>query len=213
MKKIKIFLASSKELKPERDRFEQEIYRKCKAWFDRGVFLHLDIWEDLSARLASDGSQSEYNNYVREADLFVLLAWTKMGMYTEEEFEQAFGQFQSKNKPFIFTYFKTADNVPTDPSLDVFKQKLSDLKHFYAVFNNEDDLWNQFNKELERLEEVGFVEFRREEKTTIVSIENSKNVVLDASITAGGDVHIGDTTIQNAGKIYNIGHIDNANFS
>lgn len=213
VKKIKIFLASSKELKPERERFEQEIYRKCKAWFDRGVFLHLDIWEDLSARLAPDGSQSEYNNYVREADLFVLLAWTKMGMYTEEEFEQAFGQFQSKNKPFIFTYFKTADNVPTDPSLDVFKQKLSDLKHFYAVFNNEDDLWNQFNKELERLEEVGFVEFRREEKAPIVSIENSKNVVLDASITAGGDVHIGDTTIQNAGKIYNIGHIDNANFS
>jgi len=35
MQKIKIFLASSNELKPERDQFESEIYRKTKAWFER----------------------------------------------------------------------------------------------------------------------------------------------------------------------------------
>ena len=44
MKKIKIFLASSNELNPEREKFEIEIYRKCKAWNDKGVFLHLDIF-------------------------------------------------------------------------------------------------------------------------------------------------------------------------
>src|SRR4249919_3953783 len=73
MKKVKIFLASSNELKPERQQFEIEIYRKCKSWFDKGIFLHLDIWEDLSTRLSLTGSQSEYNKFVKDADVFVFL--------------------------------------------------------------------------------------------------------------------------------------------
>lgn len=50
------------------------------------------------------------------------------------------------------------------------------------------------------------------EKT--IQIVNSKNVVLNSTINAGGDVHIGDKNLnQNAEKIYNIDKIDNANFS
>ncbi len=189
MKKIKIFLASSNELKPEREKFEIEIYRKCKAWFGKGVFLHLDIWEDLSARMSLSGSQGEYNKFVKEADLFVFLAYSKVGMYTEEEFEHAFGQFKSTEKPFIFTYFKTPPDAAQD-SLADFKKKLGELKHFYANFNDINDLWNQFNKELDRLEADGFAENKRPE-----NIPGSS------------------TTIQNAEKIYNIDKIDNANFS
>ena len=163
MKKIKIFLASSNELKQEREQFEIEIYRKCKVWFDKDVFLHLDIWEDMSARMSLEGSQSEYDKFVKEADLFVFLAFSKVGMYTEEEFEHAFGQFKSKSKPFIFTYFKTPPDNKED-SLADFKKKLSELKHFYANFDNIDDLWNQFNKELDRLEAVGFSENKRLKK-------------------------------------------------
>ncbi len=160
MKKIRIFLASSRELQPEREHFEREVYRKCKAWFERGIFLHLDIWEDLSARMSATGSQSEYNRLVETADLFVLLAYTKVGMYTGEEFDRAFGQFAATRKPFIFTYFKTPDGVITDPSLAAFHQKLRALKHYYSPFRDENDLWNQFNKELERLEAAAFAENR-----------------------------------------------------
>lgn len=53
----------------------------------------------------------------------------------------------------------------------------------------------------------------RTELEHAISIVNSKNVVT-GTITAGGDVHIGDKTVnQNADKIYNIDKIDNANFS
>ncbi len=57
MKKIRIFLASSNELKEEREKFEIEINRKGKLWIDNGVDLHLDIWEDLSARMSASRSQ------------------------------------------------------------------------------------------------------------------------------------------------------------
>lgn len=186
MKKIKIFLASSNELKAEREQFEIEIYRKCKNWFEKGIFLHLDIWEDLSARMSLEGSQSEYNKFVQQADLFVFLAYSKVGMYTEEEFENAFGQFRSTQKPFIFTYFKKPPDNSKD-SLADFKQKLSELKHFYSNFNDFNDLWNQFNKELERLETDGFTENKKPEQ--------------------------GSGTTQTAEKIYNIEKIEKADFS
>ena len=172
MKKITLFLASSAELKPEREHFEIEIYRKCKVWFDRGLFLHLDIWEDLSARMAADGSQSEYNKKVQAADLFILLVYSKVGMYTSEEFEKAFGQFKATQKPFIFTYFKTPDGIVTDPSLAEFHQKLKDLKHFYCPFKDAYDLWNQFNKELERLEADEFAAFNSQSERAGIKVNN-----------------------------------------
>ena len=150
MKKIKIFLASSNELVDDREKFEREIYRKSKLWIENGVSLHLDIWEDLTARMSATRSQDEYNKKIKGADLFVLLAYSKVGMYTAEEFEIAFGAFQSTKKPFIFTYFK---NISSDSqsSLQEFKNKLENLGHFHSPYTDFNDLWNQFNKELDRL--------------------------------------------------------------
>ncbi len=190
MRNIKIFLASSKELEIERRQFEIEIYRKCKILINKGVFLHLDIWEDLSARMSIAGSQDKYNKKVREADIFILLAYTKIGMYTEEEFETAFGEFQINKKPFVFTYFKEVEKDLKDNSLESFKIKLRDLKHFYCNFKDHNDLWNQFNKELERLSQEDF-------KT---------NKFINEEIENNGRVYN-----QKAEKIFNIDKIDNFN--
>lgn len=187
MQKIKIFLASSEELKAEREQFEIAIYRKCKSWFEKGVFVHLDIWEDLSAKMSTTRSQDEYNKEIREADIFVLLAFSKVGIYTAEEFEQAFGQFKSTKKPFIFTYFKEIEaNDSTEyKSLVEFWQKIRDLKHFYCKYKDFNDLWNQFNKELDRLELTGFVENKKtkEAKITRKIKQGDKSVYIEK----GGD--------------------------
>jgi hypothetical protein len=111
-------------------------------------------------------------------------------MYTGEEFETAFGQFISTQKPFIFAYFKETEGIATDPSLAEFHQKLRDLKHFYSSFNDVHDLWNQFNKELDRLHKEGFT-------------NNNWNDPFDSALTR---------ITQEADKIYNIDKIDNAQF-
>ena len=170
MKKIKIFLASSYELKADRKKLEIEIYRKNKLWADKKVFLHLEIWEDLSARVSPTRSQDEYNIKIGEADLFVLLAYSKVGMYTEEEFEVAFGSFQETKKPFIFTYFKDIETGKED-SLEIFKNKLKELGHFYASYSDFDNLWNQFNKELDRLLIVKF-ELNKQKDKPGLNIDN-----------------------------------------
>jgi len=123
MGKITIFLASSNELRSEREQFEIEINRKNKVWLEKGSFIYLDIWEDLSTGLSKSGSQSEYNIKVRSSDIFILLAYTKVGIYTTIEFEEAFENFQSTQKPLIFTFFKAPNGIITDPSLEEFQQK------------------------------------------------------------------------------------------
>ena len=171
MKTIKIFLASSNELKQEREKFEIEISRKNKLWSEKGASLHLDIWEDLSARMSSTRSQDVYNEKIRETDLFVLLAFSKVGMYTDEEFETAFGSFMATKKPFIFTYFKDIKSEKED-SLDIFKNKLKNLGHFYASYSNFDNLWNQFNKELDRLLLDDFMTNNQNKKNETIVINN-----------------------------------------
>jgi hypothetical protein len=176
-KKITIFLASSNELKAERERFELDIYRKCKAWFDKGIFLHLDIWEDGPTAMSLTGTQSAYNDLVKGVDLFVLLVWNKLGMYSAAEFETAFGQFSSTKKPFIFTYFKTPP-AAIEASLTELKEKLGQLKHFACDFTDSNDLWNQFNKELESLALADFAENRPEAATgdSVAIVTGDKNV-------------------------------------
>ncbi|MFZ4667355.1 MAG: hypothetical protein ACOYME_13090, partial [Prochlorotrichaceae cyanobacterium] len=132
MHRIKIFLASSSELKEDREQFEIFMYRECKKRFEDGVFLHLDIWEDFLDAMSATGLQSEYNKAIQDCDIFVLLAWNKVGKYTAEEFEKAFGAFTENQKPFIFTYFKpsTTKNRAEIQSLWEFEDKLNELKHY-----------------------------------------------------------------------------------
>lgn len=158
------------------------------------------------------GSQSEYNKYVKDADLFVLLGYTKMGMFTAEEFEKAFGQFKATQKPFIFTYFKETDG-PVEESLIQFKDKLWEMKHFISPFKDANDLWNQFNKELERLETASFVSNERPDAPSSMVINGDSNTVVTGLSNSTVSINTGNTNTQTADKIYNIDKIDNANFS
>ena len=151
MRTIRIFLASSSELKADRESFEIEINRKNKLLAEKEIFLHLDIWEDLPTHMSQTRSQDEYNKQIGSADMFVLLAWNKVGKFTDEEFDVAYRLFKSNGKPSIFTWFKEPPQA-AEPSLDKLKKKLAGLGHFPALYSDADDLWVQFNKELDRLD-------------------------------------------------------------
>lgn len=165
MVKQKIFLASSSELIEDRREFEIFINRKNKDWIGREVFLQLIVWEDFLDAMSKTRLQDEYNKVIRECDIFVLLCFTKVGRYTQEEFETAFGQFQATGKPFIFTYFKDAEISTANVDLDAlisrraFQEKLSDLGHFYTNYEATDGLLHHFNRQLDKLAEDGFIKF------------------------------------------------------
>lgn len=191
MKKIKIFLASSNELLKDREKMEIEIYRKSKLWIDQDIFMHLEIWEDLSAVMSVSRSQDEYNKSIEECDLFVVLLHTKAGKYTLEEFFTAYGSFGKNKKLFILTFFKITD-AEEDKSIESFKNKLNELGHFYSSYNDFDELWISINKELDRMLLSGFEEYNFSEPSGKVNIIDSKNVNTGNTNTGGGDFRIGD---------------------
>jgi len=165
----KLFLASSAELKEDRRDFEVFINRKNKDWAARGVFLDLVIWEDFLDAVSQTRLQDEYNREIRRCDLFVMLCWTKVGRYTQEEFETAFAQFKAANRPFIFTYFKDAP-ISTGSadkkdlmSLWAFQEKLDTLGHFYTRYKTSDALQLHFSSQLDKLVANGFIAFAPEQ--------------------------------------------------
>jgi hypothetical protein len=208
MTRIRLFLASSAELSADREQFEIFINRKNKAWFDRGVFLDLVLWEDFLDALSRTRLQDEYNRAIRECDLFVLLFFTKVGPYTEEEFETAFGQFRATNKPFIFTYFKDAP-INTGAaerkdlmSLLAFQEKLDSLGHFYTRYRNVDELKLKFNQQLEKLAESGFIRFHRDSAGTPAPGATGDRASLrgDGAIAQGGGTAVGARGISIGGN-------------
>jgi hypothetical protein len=161
----KIFLASSSELKADRDQFEIFINRKNNEWHSKEIFLRLILWEDFIDAMSQTRLQDEYNKAIVECDIFVTLFSTKVGRYTEEEFKAAFGQFKAASKPLIFTYFKdvqisigSLDREDTK-SLWNFQDQLKSLGHFQTVYKNVEELQFKCGQQLNKLEENGFFTF------------------------------------------------------
>lgn len=154
LKTIKIFLASSSELKDDREHFEIFINRENKKLIKKRIFLELILWEDFLDSMSKEGLQNEYNKAAKNSDIFIMLAFNKVGKYTAGEFETAFGKFKKTNRPFIFTYFKkpyiTQDRSELK-SLWTFEDKLKKLRHYPLEYKNTEDLMHKFDEQLEKV--------------------------------------------------------------
>ncbi len=154
---IKIFLASSKELKEDREQFEIFINRKNKEYIKQGIFLELVIWEDFLDAMSAICLQDEYNKAIKECDVVISLFKTKVGQYTEEEVMTAWKTFKQKGKPLIYTYFKEFTissneiNLEHFKSLNNFKNKLGELGHFYTIYKNIEELKYKFSEQLSQI--------------------------------------------------------------
>ncbi|MEO8110318.1 MAG: tetratricopeptide repeat protein [Ginsengibacter sp.] len=169
---IRIFLASSKELKSDRTKFKSFIADENKTFQQRGIYLDLEMWENFIDAMSQDGLQSEYNKTIQVCDIFVMLFKTKVGKYTEEEFEKAFKQFKETNKPKVYTYFKnTSAKVGTLAQKDLqslwaFQEKLKNLKHYQTEYSNSDKLALHFSQQLDKLFAEGYFILPEEKKVT-----------------------------------------------
>jgi hypothetical protein len=154
---IKIFLASSSELEEERDQFELYFRQQHDYYRQQGIYLKIIRWENFLDAMSETRLQDEYNQAVKDCDIFVSLFFTKTGKYTEEEFEAAHQQFKRTGKPKIFTFFKDAEiktgsaNQQDLMSLWAFQKKLDNLGHFYTKYDNIEHLKRQFTDQLRKL--------------------------------------------------------------
>jgi hypothetical protein len=157
VKTVRIFLASSSELREDRDAFDLYFRQQNDRLRKEGLYLEIVRCENFLDAMSCTRLQDEYNEAVRRCDVFVSLFKTKAGKYTEEEFEVAHQTFQRTGKPLIYTYFQKA-TVSTSPgnrddltSLWDFQKKLRELGHFCTEYESIAGLQKQFRDQLDML--------------------------------------------------------------
>ncbi|MFC0513616.1 COR domain-containing protein [Mucilaginibacter angelicae] len=159
-KVVTIFLASSKELKEDREQFEIFINRENKELYKQNIFLKLELWEDFIDQMSITRLQDEYNLAAINSDIFVSLFWRKVGKYTAEEFNKVWHNFKLLRKPAIYTFFK---NTPIRPdeireedinSIFKFSKELKELGHYPTNYENIEDLKFQFKSQLQKILQV-----------------------------------------------------------
>ncbi len=148
---FKIFIASSNELKDDRDDFREFISVQNDFLHRKGIYLELIQWEYFNDSIVPDGKQNEYNSALKTCDMFVSLFYTKVGKYSEEEFDIAYKNLLDTGKPNVWVYFKQGFSSVNRDILTVFnfQDKLNALKHYYSTYDNIDDLKNQFKRQLD----------------------------------------------------------------
>ena len=156
---IELFLASSSELEEDRKQVEIFIRRENDKLSNKGIYLKLNLWEDFIDAMARTRLQDEYNKAVAQSDIVLCLFATKVGKYTEEEFEVAYRNFKEKGKPqYIYTYFKIVGvediseiDLEDLTSLKNFQSKLKELGHYPTSYESSKDLQRQLKNQLDKI--------------------------------------------------------------
>lgn len=157
LRKLHIFLASSSELRADRDEFDRYIREQNDWLLDQGFYLTFVRWENFLDAMSDTRLQDDYNEKVRECDVFVSLFFTKTGKFTEEEFDVAHEQFTKIRRPLIYTFFKNAEiKIGSAPKEDLrslwdFQEKLGKLGHFYTQYNDIEHLKRQFRDQIDKI--------------------------------------------------------------
>ncbi|ACF11461.1 conserved hypothetical protein [Chlorobaculum parvum NCIB 8327] len=95
-------------MREDRDAFDLYFRQQNDRLRKVGLYLEIVRWENFLDAMSSTRMQNEYNEAIRNCDLFVSLFKTKTGKYTEEEFDVAHQTFKDTGKPLIYTWFKDA---------------------------------------------------------------------------------------------------------
>ena len=142
--KIKIFLASSKELEKERLVFADLVGHLNNALESRDITISLVKWEYIDASMGPEHKQEEYNEQLRDCDLCIVLYWTTFGKWTKMELDTAYEEkCAGRNPKKLYVYFKDGEQISED--LQKFRDSFPEnYGHFFTNYKNIDTLKAHF---------------------------------------------------------------------
>ena len=154
MKNITVFLASSDELKNDRNSFHSLVASLDEIFEPRGYRIRCRRWEDFSAFCTGSRTQDDFNRIVRASDICICMFHRKAGEYTIEEFNQALDEYvKSQSHPKTFVYIRALiEGEMEDEALKRFKEDLFDrVGHYWCNYATDDAMKLHFVMQLERI--------------------------------------------------------------
>ena len=142
MTTIHIFLGSSlDELRLDREEMGNYVRKLNDIYRDRGVYIKLYECEYENAAMVKGRKQEEYNEEIRQSDIFLVLFYNKAGQYTIEEFHEAYKQFQKTGAPAILTCFRQGEGYAPEQSVLEFMDELDkQLGHYFKRYTHIDSV-------------------------------------------------------------------------
>jgi len=122
---IKVFLASSSELDIERAHIGDLCNDINSLLADTSVRLRLLKWEVFDPLFKGERKQSEYDQQVKKADIFIALFRSKAGKFTLEEVDVAIAAHAQNQRPQELYCFIQDWQEKREFDMDEIKAKLS----------------------------------------------------------------------------------------
>ena len=189
MKTFKIFVASSNELKNERQELAKLANSLNNVLEPLNTHVIMVEWEDLDASMGVAHKQEEYNTKLRECEMCIVLYWSKFGIWTKQELDIAYSELRAGNNPKkLYVYFKNGGDKAPTPELTEFRESFDkNYGHFPSDFENFDTLKAHFL--------LQFMEYQNE------LLQDSKIVeVKDGKVLVGGKEYVDLANVPFAGN-------------
>ena len=151
---ISVFLASSDELKNDRNSFGDLIRSLDNIYEPRGIRIKLQKWEDFFAYCTGTRTQDQYNQVLSGSDMCICLFHKRAGQYTLEEFHHAMAEYQrTGDHPKTYVYARAlVEGEIEEEELKQFKDELfKQMGHYWCNYATEDSMKLHFVMQFEHL--------------------------------------------------------------
>lgn len=136
---IKVFIASSAELKRERLELVDLLADLDEEIEEQGIKLKPELWEYMDSSMGVKRKEDEYLEKLRDCEICIVLFWRTLGEYTVEELDVAVAEMHANRLPKkVYVLFKEpCDNISFE--LAEFKGSFSQKYPHIPTFSFEDN--------------------------------------------------------------------------
>jgi len=172
MKEIKIFIASSADLKKERKEIQLILRKESDKYEQKGVKIKPVLWENLLLDMGQTRKQDYFTEEMLKCDVVIFMFYSKLGKFTKEEFDTAYQNMKDgKNPKRVFVFFKEFNISPNEITEEILKLRdlkkyLEKIEGFYNSFSNIDNLELQLKNQLELLIDNDFKEENKQSESS-----------------------------------------------
>ena len=136
MKEIRIFIASSAELKRERMELVDLMQDMNDDLEGRSIKLKPVLWEYMDSSMKAERKEDEYLVKLRESEICIVLFWQILGEYTIEELDVAVKEMRSGRCPKkVHVLFK-------EPADSTSQELVSFKENFYNKYQLHPETFN-----------------------------------------------------------------------
>lgn len=148
MKTIRVFIASSSELKRERMELVDLTQDMNDDLEGRNIKLKPVLWEYMDSSMRSERKEDEYLVKLRECEICIVLFWQILGEYTVEELDVAIEEMRSGRCPReVHVLFKA-------PAPNASEELISFKENFYGKYQVNSETFNDISSLRKQVEGI-----------------------------------------------------------